>query len=65
MTNLEIQERIDKNNVLIEEMSTPGQFVLNNAVSELLKENAELQKQCKHNFVNGYCRYCYKKEEKE
>jgi hypothetical protein len=65
MTNLEIQERIDKNNVLIEEMSTPGQFVLNSAVSELLRENAELQKQCKHNFVNGYCRYCYKEEEKE
>ena len=28
-----------------------------------LAENAELQKQCTHNFVDGFCEYCYKMEE--
>lgn len=39
-------------------------FVLNNMVAELLKENAALQKQCSHEFKDGYCEYCYLSEEK-
>jgi hypothetical protein len=30
----------------------------------LLKENDELQAQCKHSFVDGYCEYCYMEEVK-
>ena len=63
MDNLEINEKIKKNNELIEKYVTPGVFTLNQAVVELLAENAELQKKCTHHFVNGYCKYCFKKEE--
>jgi hypothetical protein len=62
MTNLEIKEKIDQNNKIIETLFSPNIFTLNNAVSELLKENDELQKQCTHNFVDGYCEYCYLEE---
>lgn len=65
MTNLEIKEKIDANNKLIENLLNPSEFTLNNAVKDLLKENDELQKQCKHNFVDGFCEYCYKMEDAE
>ena len=64
MTNLEIKEKIDQNNKIIETLFSPNIFTLNNAVSELLKENDELQKQCTHSFVEGYCEYCYLEETK-
>lgn len=63
MTNLEIKEKIDSNNRTIERILNPSQFILNNTVKELLKENDELQKLCKHSFVEGYCEYCYKNQE--
>lgn len=62
MTNLQIKEKIDANNDIIREILNPTQFTLNNTVRELLEENAELQKQCTHNFVDGYCEYCYLEE---
>jgi hypothetical protein len=64
MTNLEIKEKIDANNKLIETILNPTAFTLNNAVKDLLKENDELQAQCTHNFVDGYCEYCYMEENK-
>lgn len=63
MTNLEIKERIDLNNRLIENFLSPNKFTLNTQVAKLLAENVELQKQCTHNFVDGFCEYCYKMEE--
>lgn len=45
---------------MIENLLTPNKFTLNNTVAQLLKENEELQKQCEHNFQDGYCIYCYK-----
>ena len=65
MTQLQIKEAIDKNNALIEHLINPSQFTLNNAVRELLNQNAELQKQCKHSFVDGFCEYCYLMEEEK
>lgn len=62
MTNLEIKEKIDANNKLIETILNPTAFTLNNTVKELLKENDNLQAQCTHNFVDGYCEYCYMEE---
>ena len=53
MSPLEIHEKIKFNNKLIQDMFNPNQFVLNNAVRDLLKENENLQKQCPHHFVNG------------
>ena len=62
MTGLEIKEKIDQNNKLIESLLTPNQFTLNNTVKELLKENDELQSKCSHVFEEGYCIYCCKGE---
>ena len=55
MTNLEIKERIDSNNKLIKELMNPSEFTLNNSVAELLAENRNLQSQCNHHFVEGFC----------
>lgn len=63
LTNLEIHERIDRNNKIIEDCFSPNVFTLNNTVRELLKENEELQHQCSHMFQDGYCIYCYKEKE--
>lgn len=65
MTNLEIKTKIDTNNKLIESILNPSEFTLNNTVMALLQENAALQEQCKHSFVDGYCEYCYKEEPTE
>lgn len=62
MTNLEIKEAIDRNNKLIESLLNPSMFTLNNSIKDLLAENAELQKQCTHNFVDGFCEYCCMEE---
>lgn len=62
MTNLEIKEKIDANNKLIETLLNPTVFTLNNTVKDLLKENDGLQAQCTHSFVDGYCEYCYMEE---
>ena len=59
MSNLEIKEQIDRNNKLIQDIMNPSQFTLNNSVSELLAENKRLQSMCNHNFVEGFCEYCY------
>ena len=63
MTNLEIHERIERNNKIIEDCFSPNVFTLNNTVRYLLKENEELQKQCSHQCEEGYCIYCYKEQE--
>lgn len=63
MTNLEIKERIDANNKIISEQFDPEFFTLNVAVKDLLEENSKLQRLCKHEFVDGGCRYCYLVEE--
>ena len=65
MTNLQIKERIDQNNKLIESLLNPSMFTLNNTVKDLLNENDSLQALCKHNFVDGYCEYCYKSEDED
>ena len=64
MTQLEIKETIDRNNKLIKDLLDPSVFTLNNTVKELLRENDELQAQCAHSFVDGFCEYCYLEEEK-
>lgn len=64
MKQLDIKQRIDDNNSLIEQLMTPNKFVLNNTISELLDENKKLQDQCEHQFEDGFCVYCYKMEEK-
>lgn len=57
-----IKMQIDYNNQMIENLLSPNKFTLNNTVAQLLRENEELQKQCEHNYQDGYCIYCYKEE---
>lgn len=64
MTLLQIKEEIDRNNKLIQDLLNPSEFTLNNSVRDLLKANEELQAQCTHSFVDGYCEYCYLGETK-
>lgn len=59
---LDIKRQIDLNNKLIEDALKPNQFTLNNTVASLLLEIDSLQKQCPHEFEDGYCIYCYKME---
>lgn len=64
MTQIEIKEIIDNNNKIIRDLFSPNQFTLNNTVRELLEKNKELQAQCEHKFVDGYCEFCYLEEDK-
>lgn len=65
MTNLEIKQEIDRRNELIKELLSPNIFTLNNTVLNLQKEIEELQSKCSHNFIDGYCEYCYKEKEND
>lgn len=60
MRGIDIKAKIDQNNKLIETILNPNQFILNNQIQALLIENEKLQAQCKHDFEDGYCVYCYK-----
>ena len=62
LANETIKAKIDENNRKIEELMNPDIFTLNNAVAKILKENEELQSICKHEYKNGYCKYCYKEQ---
>lgn len=60
---LDIKRQIDLNNDLINQALKPNQFTLNNTVASLLLEIDSLQKQCPHEYEDGYCIYCYKSED--
>ena len=62
MTGLQIKEKIDTNNKIIEKILNPSSFTLNNTIMELMVENNQLQEKCPHSYVGGYCEYCYKEE---
>lgn len=61
--NIAIKKQIDLNNELIEQALSPNLWTLNNTVANLLKENERLQKECTHQFEEGFCIFCYKSEE--
>ncbi len=63
MTGIDIKNKIDENNKVIENILSPNVFTLNNTVSQLLEENKRLQRQCRHKFEGKYCIYCYKEDE--
>jgi guanylate kinase len=63
MERSEIKERIDE---LLDEVKAAisvNTFVLNTDVEEKMKEIKELQDSCSHQFVDGCCTFCYKKED--
>lgn len=63
MVQNEIKMKIDSNNREIEKLIQPFKFTLDSKIAELLSENEKLQSQCKHEYKNGECIWCYKKEE--
>ena len=65
MNNLEIREKIDANNKLIESLLNPTTFTLNNTIYQLLQENDKIRKECQHHFEDGYCIYCDLEEKEE
>ena len=62
MSNKEIHEKIEANNDIIQSIMSPNIYTLNNTIAALIKENRELQKQCTHEFIDGYWRFCYLEE---
>lgn len=62
MTGIEIFTRIQDNKKKIESLLDPTTFVLNPEIVELEEEIFNLQKICKHEFVNHVCKYCGKEE---
>ena len=54
VVGLDIKRRIDLNNKLIEKALKPNQFTLNNTIAGLLLEIDALQKECPHEFEDGY-----------
>ena len=55
-----IKEKIDALNQEIEQLMDPTTFVLNPRIHKIDKEIRALQAECKHNFVNGVCEFCYR-----
>lgn len=64
LSNMDIKEKIDGNNRIIESLFNPNVYTLNNTVAELLEENKKLQAQCQHEFKESYCVFCYCEEKK-
>lgn len=63
MTDIQRRTRIDELNKQIEGLLTPNIFVLNNTVLQLQKEIDQLQQDCNHHYVEGFCEICNKAEE--
>ena len=55
----EIKKRIDELRWEMEQASTPGIFTLNPKMIEINEEITKLQSECKHNFIDGQCEFCY------
>ncbi len=56
MNGQEIRERIDSNNAKIRRAL--NKFVLTDEINQLMKDNEELRFICKHQFENGFCKFC-------
>ena len=54
----EIKVKIDALNQEAMDLFDPTTFVLNPRIAAINCEIAELQKQCKHSFINGVCEFC-------
>ena len=58
----EIKRQIDELNLEMEQMIEPDTFILNPKIVVLMDKINKLQRQCKHNFKNGTCEFCYMEE---
>lgn len=58
----EIKAKIDQLCLELEQVVAPGMFTLNMEAAQISNKIAALQKQCKHNFIDGQCEFCYHME---
>ncbi len=56
MSGQEIRDQINKNNERIRRALKT--FVLTDEINELMEDNANLRRICKHEFEHGYCKFC-------
>lgn len=65
MKGIEIYQKIQENNKLIQNAMQINTFTLNNVVADLLEENRKLQNQCEHEYDEDgvACIYCMKLKE--
>ena len=56
MNGQQIREQIDRNDAKIQKLL--NRFVLTNEINELLQDNEDLRQICKHEFEDGFCKYC-------
>ena len=54
----EIRNKVELLKAELDSVFDPSTFVLNSRTTEILMEIGQLQKQCKHHFVNGVCEFC-------
>lgn len=64
MTGNEIRDKILKLESRMEEVTDYTTFTLNPEIGKLKKQIKNLQKQCPHEYNNGFCIYCKSKEAK-
>ena len=62
MEGIEIFALVTRKQKQLEDLIDPTSFVLNPEVEKLQNEIAELQSVCKHNYENGFCKYCMKEK---
>ena len=61
MSGIEVKQHIDQ---LSEELHEQlQQFILTGRVNEIMEEINNFRNNCPHEFVNGKCIYCGKKEQ--
>ena len=58
----EIKEKIDQLRRELEAAYVPGIFTLNPKMVEINEQISALQNQCKHNYIEGQCEFCYRLE---
>ena len=56
MSGQEIRNQIDANNERIRRALRT--FVLTDEINQLMEDNVSLRLICKHEFENGFCRFC-------
>ena len=63
MNGQEIRKNIDLNNKKIR--NALNTFVLSDNIQIIMKDTEYLRSICPHEYINGICKYCDKKEVKE
>ena len=56
MNGNEIRSKIDENNLRIKELLKD--FLFHPEISVLMEQNDKIRTQCKHEFIDGVCKYC-------